>query len=343
MDRHIIGIDHGNGHVKARANTIKLNLPSAYARPTDFGEEFTNKHTSYDLNTYTLAKYDGESFVWGPDVTKSPHLINTYTGENRYKQKPYKVLSEIALSELVPDGINVINGALVVTGCPSREKGTELEKELIDVYRGGHVVSKDGQSVIINVKDVEVLPQPLGTVMDQYLDDDGFVIDEDYEKMYVGVIDLGSGTTDLDGVRELRRQKSDMHTIPIGLIGAYQEIARIINEKKPNLNATYQEVEVQIRAGNEVFVRSQRATFDEFVEVKQRVFRQLADDLITAILNKWPDRSKFDRLLLTGGGACVPELAKAFKQWESDLIVVDNGQFANANGFYKYGKLLAQQ
>ncbi|MGR5984522.1 hypothetical protein ACUC2M_04475 [Bacillus cytotoxicus] len=59
------------------------------------------------------------------------------------------------------------------------------------------------KKVSINVVDVIVLAQPVGTVMSRYLDEDGFVADDTYEDMTVGIIDIGTGTTDLDVISML--------------------------------------------------------------------------------------------------------------------------------------------
>ncbi|HZG79530.1 MAG TPA: plasmid segregation protein ParM [Brevibacillus sp.] len=335
----VLGIDHGNGNVKGYSAEKSLLLPSAYARPEDFSEEGLAKK-ELDLHQYSSAKFEGETYLWGKDVLEASKLITTYAAQNRYAEKSYRLLSEFAIASLLPSGQgNTFDNVMLVTGCPSREKGTKSEENLKNVFAGGHVVKVDGRDLVIHVTSVVVLPQPLGTVASLYLDVQGYVLDDSYEESYVAVIDIGSGTTDIDGIKALNRQIEDTDTIPMGMFDAYQKIADYVNDQMPEALATPDKVERQILNGSDSYKVSQRASVD-ITDIKSKAFRELAEDLTNGINKRWKNRAKFDKLLLTGGGA--KPLADHFKNWDKDVIVVENAQQANAAGFYRYGVMMAR-
>ncbi|MDH2887936.1 MULTISPECIES: hypothetical protein [Bacillus cereus group] len=145
------------------------------------------------LKTY---KVEGTEYVWGDDIIKVNNTLNTYAQQNRYKTNQYKTLSKIALAEMAAKtNVKSYDEILVITGVPSQEIGTKAVDEIKEVYQGAHDLEVNGKKVSINVVDVIVLAQPVGTVMSRYLDEDGFVADDTYEDMTVGIIDIGTGTT----------------------------------------------------------------------------------------------------------------------------------------------------
>ncbi|WP_160645419.1 ParM/StbA family protein [Chengkuizengella marina] len=331
----VLGIDHGNGYVKAKSKYKSIVLPSAFCRSDAFGEDSWDGVGKLDVNIIKSSNYKDEEYAWGRDIDKANNLINTYTSENRYNQKPYQLLSEFIMASLLEPGKH--DDIIVVTGCPSEEKGTDQEEALKNVFLGGHIITIDEKDYIFNVSQVVVLPQPLGTILDLYIGEDGYVSDDTYEEDYVGIVDIGSGTTDLDGIKGLKRQSGDKQTINIGMHTCYQQIANYINEQNTSALANRFKVEKQIIHNEEKdsFIISKRASVD-IAQIKERVYRETAEDLANQINQIWTTRSKFDKLLLTGGG--VDDFGKYFKEeWEKDVILATNSQMANANGFYKHG------
>lgn len=338
----VFGIDHGNNHVKAISSFTEKPLlyPSYFSRPSDLGdveEDLLNPQNAYNLHRFISHTYKDEVYVWGEDIGKAKQFMTTNGKEGRYKQKPYLLLSEFIMAHLVKGAdTNLFPNVTVVTGCPTREKGHAVEGDLIKAFEGAHVVSIDGEDKILTVKDVFVMPQPLGTILDLYLDDEGYVADESYEKKYVGVIDIGGGTVDIDGVKGLKRQKDDMDTFGPGVIDTYQRIANFIVEADPYSGATRSKVEQQLAAGSEGYKISERSTID-IKEIKERVFRELAENLVNQVQSRWSTFTRFDEILLTGGGAAIPHIAEAFRTLDKDITIIRDSQFANAKGFYKYG------
>lgn len=344
----VVALDHGNVFVKGY-NGVKdkpLLLPNQFERK-DIMETDEIFKSKLILHEYTSNKYDDETWLWGDDIYKSTNAITTYTSEDRYSQKPYKLLTELALSELCEDGDEL----LVVTGMPSTQLGTRYQTDLLKAFDGSHIITKNDEEKIFKVKQTIPMTQPLGTLMYVYLDDEGNVQDGDVRDEYIGVLDIGGGTLDLDGIKELDPMASDRATINKGMYGIYEKIADYINHENPEAGATSKLVEFQILGDNPDSYRISKRSSIDIGTVKHKLFKSYAEDVITQINQRWTNRSKFDRIYMTGGA--VKPLAPYFKDWEKDLIVIEDvpqaipmsqniniNQLANVLGFYRYGVLI---
>jgi plasmid segregation protein ParM len=332
----VIGLDHGNGWVKIRTENKKVVLPAFVAREDAVGDTVIGKSLNvkrYELGTLRVTT----PFVWGKDVVKLKNVLATYGAQNRYQNDVYRALSQFALAEVLPKDDNVFDDIIVVTGVPSVEVGTEKEKELRELFNGAHIVRIDDRELVFRVKRTVVISQPLGAVLSRYLDDEGYVADEKYEEYSVAVIDIGTGTTDLDHIKALRRMSADCHSIPVGMFDVYKRIAAWVNKQNPSANATPQEVEKQFK--NDYFEVSKRVRYD-IEEIKEIAIKEVADEITTAISQHWKSFDVFDEILITGGGAVY--IGKAIQSMIPGAVIVDNPQTANAEGFFKYGQFLKE-
>lgn len=329
----IVGLDHGNGWVKARTSTNEIVLPSFMSNKEDLGQGLVGK--SLDIKEYESSQAKGEIYIWGKDVIKSKNVLSTYGTQDRYKQKFYKLLSEFALAEVLSDRGRVIEDVWVITGVPSEEKGTSLETDLKEVLYGTHTLKINGEDRIIHVTKVVVLPQPVGTIMSLYLDQKGYVSEEEYETANVGIIDVGTGTTDLDNINELRRLEDGTLSIPMGMFDVYKRISKYIKKEHPSANVTPQTVEAQFE--DDYYELSQRSSVD-IVEVKEKAIEEVAMRIKNNITQSWKTWESFDKIIITGGGAST--LGNKLKELIGDAAPIKDSQTANADGFYRYGEFL---
>jgi plasmid segregation protein ParM len=336
----IMGIDHGNGYFKGYSNMVKdLVHPSGFlTKESVLRENSTGAGDGVQYNEFESSLYEGERYVWGNEVnTEKGKFLSTYTTEDRYSQKYYKLLSQFGLASLIKETEGSFD-VLLVTGCPSREKGTKREDELVQIFKDRHVVLMNDKQKIIHVKECKVLPQPLGSILDLYIDDTGNVIRNEIGTSYIGIVDVGSGTTDCDGIDSLKAIPDDRHTIPVGVHEIYQRLADYINSKNPDVYATPKTVEMQF--DHDVYKASRRLIVP-FKEAKERIIRETAEYIINELQIRWRNRSKFDMIILTGGGAKLME--PWFKQFIKDIHVIEDYQISNARGFLKFGLLLAKE
>lgn len=335
----VVGFDHGNGFLKAKGDQREICLPSRFALWSEFeGESFAQEELQ--LHQYQSKTIDKRIYAWGEDIIHAEHPIKTYSGEERYLEAPYKLLSEFGLAELFPGLEDPVHIRLVV-GCPSQEWHTVQEEKIQEVYNGTHVVQVDDKDRVIIVDELRILAQPLGTLFYMYLDDDGYVANdaEHFEKDTIGVIDIGSGTTDLNKIDGLKIDNDYAGTIEAGMFTAYQAIADKINQKYGYQVATKESVEYQLRLSDhksEIYHISKRMGDINIKEFKEEAFEQLANYIHMELRQRWPKMSVFDQLIVTGGGA---EVLKQYleKRLGHGVTFLDNNR-ANAIGFYRYGK-----
>jgi plasmid segregation protein ParM len=334
----VMGIDHGNGYFKGYSNdSIKLVLPSGFLTKESVRKENSTGVSETNYNKFASGLYEDELYVWGTDVNKERgKFLSTYTSEDRYSQKYYKLLSQFGFASLIKN-IEGTFEVLVVTGCPSREKGTKREDALSEAFSGEHVVRMNDRQKVIRVKECKILSQPLGTILDLYIDDHGNIQKDEIANSYIGIVDIGSGTIDCDGIDCLKAIPDDRHTIPIGVHEVYQRLADYINTQNPDANATPRSVELQFTS--DLYHTSKRLVIP-IKEAKERIVRETAEYIINDLQTRWRNRSKFDMVILTGGGAKLFE--PWFRNFINDIHVIEDYQVANARGFFKFGLLLAK-
>jgi plasmid segregation protein ParM len=323
---HVVSLDHGNGWVKARGNKKKIVRPSYIGELAKVGTSYSDVE-DLRLEEYTSGEYKGETYVWGDDIKNVNESIPTYSQNNRYTNKFYQLVSLFAIYEALGTGKKFEN-VLVVTGVPSNEKGSEAESELIEGLVGTHFINGKRISIV----EVVVLPQPLGTVMSLYLDDEGFIADSKFQNSLVGVIDVGTGTSDLDIIQNLRRL-DEYESVPFGMMDIYKNIAKHLKSQGVR-NVDIPKVEEGWSLG--VYKQSERNVVS-FSEYKKKAVEDVFKQLEAKINIVWKDLKRFDRLIITGGGAKIFE--KSFDKYINDVYdIPKHPQIANSEGFYNFGK-----
>lgn len=325
-----IGLDHGNGKLKARSTRVnRYIVPSAIALKENIGESFMGK----ELNVQSGRTNDSDStYVWGYDVKQVEGFALTMGHQQRNDNPTYKTLTQLALGALAAGKSQV--EAVVVTGVPSNLMGTKEAKDLQSFLKKTHVVVVEEQEIIIKVLKVVVIPQPVGTIMSLYLDVDGYVKNEKYETEKIAVIDIGNGTTDLDYIKGLKRQ-NEFRSIPTGMYDVYNRIAQKINKEDPHVNAKAEIVEEFFASGSYVVSNRKIIPFDE---EKEKAIKEVGEIITAAISQHWKQWDRFDEIILTGGGARVFD--KIIRNLIPDVTVMNDAQFSNADGFYRYAQYI---
>lgn len=334
----VMGIDHGNGYFKGYSEDVNgLVLPSGFLTKESVKREDSTGIGDIQYNEFESSLYEDEQYMWGHEVNATKgKFLSTYTSEDRYAQKYYKLLSQFGLASLIKEEEGAFD-VFLVTGCPSREKGTKREDELVRIFKGKHSILMNGQQKVIQVKECKVLPQPLGSILDLYIDEGGLIDRKEIGTSYIGIVDIGSGTTDCDGIDSLRAVPEDRHTIPVGVHEIYQRLADYINSQSLEAYATPKSVEMQF--DRSVYQASKRLSIP-IQEMKEKIVRETAEYIINELQIRWRNRSKFDMVILTGGGVKV--LQPWFKDFIKDITVIEDYQLSNARGFWKFGLLLSK-
>lgn len=352
----VIAIDLGNGLIKIRGvypngEEYSLILPSAFAFLKDVGDSMNS--TELELDVYMI---DGIKYVWGADITRVENFKSTYGHEGRYKTEAYKVMAKIVMARIVRDlEITANEKILLVTGVPSIETNTEREVEIANAFYGEnggfHEVGVGEEDSTFRIAHVHVTAQALSTVIGRYIDTDGSILDEEYEKMKVAVIDIGAGTTDLDIVHELRRQKG-YHSVPKGFKDVYNSIRTVIQQKYPSHTVSdYKLLKIiedtqklkkkeKLTANEESKIRfeyapSMIAQPVDFTKALYDGIKEVAMDIQQAIMDKWKEQTDLDEILLVGGSADL------FKDYLDKVVfgitIPENNGDSNVEGYYRLG------
>lgn len=342
----VIGIDLGNGLINVRSvyddgTPYKLTMPNAFVRKEDLGLGDAVKNLKLDF--YGI---EGIVYGWGKEIMNLSPVHSSAGYMNRYRAEPYKIMTKIVLAKVYDDlNISADDDVLIVTGVPSDETGTESEKEIQEAFMGVHDVTVNGKNLLFKVVNVEVMAQPVATVMSRYLNEYGLVGDKRYEEMKVAVIDIGGGTTDLDIVHNMRRL-NNYQSVKHGFNRIYDKIRAEIAKKYPTSRPTnFTLLRLLIQGENEegkfLYKPSMRLEPVDFTDALDKGIYDLVVDIHGTITAYWVDQTDIDELLLVGGSA------ELFEEYIGDVadgvVVPENNGDSNVEGYFRTGMMRSLQ
>lgn len=289
---------------------------------------------SRPVRVYTL---NGRDYVLGYEDVKrvgsSP--ISTYGREQRLHLSGFQTLLKLSLLQAATmDGETGVIEVALGMGVPNedyRKDNVELIKDWFKEPLSGAV---DGKQVVVMVKNVEVLSQPIAVLVDEYYDDEGYVKDSKVASENVLVIDSGSGTLDMSEFREMKLQNEVSEAI--GMNDVYQQVIEAIEKREPKFRVDAYELEYQIRSqenSKEMMFRQGMFAMP-ITDVYQQAMDDIWNQMVGRIERRYPDRKRFDRVLLAGGTGDA--FAGRFQSWVSQIKKTTEPQMAIARGLCKY-------
>lgn len=313
----IIGLDLANGFIKVRSGNIEETYENRLRKLN--GSEFNilgQIETIYD--------YNGEKYTINSKG-------NSSGGRNRkrYSTKEYKIESLIAISKVITQ-----QQITLVMGLPSEDyKDEQIKNQVRNNLIGRHVLyvaHDETETIVIDVKDVLVIPQPLGSLIDIVYDDSLKVINDRNEYKYA-IIDIGYGTTDIlctDGLRAEKVVGGDL-----GCVDITNSYLDYINKQYEGTDYRFTREDVTLH--NKSTIKKYGREFD-FTQQLKDAKQDLVDKVKTFINDSGINLSDYDRILFTGGGSLA---VSEFLPKLSNSVIYNDGQMANANGFYKFGRI----
>lgn len=335
-------IDLGNGQVKARSDKRTLVAPSILATEKALGVgSLSDFETDHDYNVYESKLNIGKRYIWGTDIKeKVSHsdLIPTYTHHKRYDSVNYKLLFEFALAELASDCNRKHIEVVLVASLPSDEVRTEADDSLKTFLKGTHVVTRNGKEHVIEVIDVTINEQPLGTLLSENMNEKNQINKNVQTKTYT-IFDFGAGTTIVDTYRALKRIPELSTVIRTGQNDIYKQIATSLKNQTNISDIHYSHIEDGFRREDHTARISDRV-HPGFGHLINDPIEAFCEDIITKTNTVIANRDIIDGFYLTGGGANI--VGDAFKEalQEHDATVeAEEPQLANLNGHYKLAVL----
>lgn len=340
----IFSLDLGNLQTKIKSSKSEKVLPSRFLDYDDLGDQSTSLFDSkLKINKYATNIDSMFEYAWGEDLNKANSngsYIDTIHFEDRYNTNEFKLLADFSIGELAKDYKEAKNGILevmIVTGVPTNDFNKVAVKNIMKVLNGDHNVTVNDESLNIRVKEVKVIPQPVGTVYNEVLDKKGYVAQEDYLDDHITIVDIGGGTILIDTLLNMNLADSGRTQKEYGAYKIYEMVTN--NCIKNNIHGiTSSDVEKIIRhsEGDQYYFKpNKNESFDITKHVKKAKVKYTRD-LINTINTALKGTSDIDTFLFTGGGANLinhEEILNAYKH----AIFVDKSETANANGFYKFG------
>ncbi len=325
----ILSIDIGYGYTKGvtpRDQAIFQSLvgPAETIR-------FESDVIAANGHVVALSDVDGRSFFVGEHAELQSASASQTMDVTRTGSIEQKALFYAVASELVPTNAQTVT---VVTGLPVADYDEHNKAKLREMLTSEHVVRRQGKHQRrFTVETVYTIPQAIGSLFALVLDRRGKLVDSDLAGGRVGIIDVGTLTTNYVTVDRLHYVEVSSDSITTGMAEMLQKVAK-------DLKREY-ELDWKEKLG-----RVDRAVRERVVEIYgDRVnIAGLVDTHLDTIARKigskaqslWGTGVDLKAVLLTGGGSL--ELAPYVRRiYPHTRTVGGNPQFANVTGYLRAG------
>ena len=320
----ILSIDIGYGYTKGVGpEGLHFSFPSVIGTAEDI--RFTT-----DLirgGEERPVKYGNWRFFYGEQAVLQSRVQSTIFDRSRVHDHTYKMLfiaALVELAKLMPDAKSV----KVITGLPVEFFGdrAKVVKSFEGVYRitAGRVMKCAVESVVVT-------PQPFGSLFQELLNEQGKIVNGNIERGRVGIIDVGTYTTDFVVSDELRYVQRLSGSVRIGWSKVISQVQQALGDLYM-LELMPHEVDRAVQAG-EVRVRGEPVALESLIV-------PAVTDIQTAIIARardlWGAGTHLDVILISGGGG--PHLYDVIHGVYPHARLLSNAFWANAEGLYRFGQ-----
>lgn len=307
----IIGLDVGygvtkvidsSGRVDVFKSVVGVGTPRTFNLPSDEGKKV--RTVVIDNSIYTV----------GDDADKYNLPIISVRQRNSITSIAYKALAFAALKS------SLQSDSKIVTGLP------------VQFIHDADILKKTLNEIAPEYP-VTVIPQPAGSFFDLILDRDGNVEESQshYTTMRIGIIDIGTYTTDLLLFDSMEAIENLSGSLTVGI----KTLADLIIDNCRDIRRSLSPIEAE-----KAITTGKIKKHGSYVDISQAVqsFKySVAKDIWSYAYSMWGSDEKIDSILLTGGGAQI--LVDFFPVSDMPPITVSrNTYMSNVYGFYKLGK-----
>jgi plasmid segregation protein ParM len=227
-------------------------------------------------------------------------------------------------------GLDVRDEAAMVAGRPVA--WYDDRDELAQTLQGYHRATINGEVYALQVRDVQVVPQPFGSFFSVILDEAGVLIDPDgLRDGRVAVLDVGMFTSDYAFSDALHYVEERSGSIPYAMSKVYELTQRWIEEEHGRA-LSLRDAEETVRRG---WFRDRGERVDAG-EIVGAAIAQVCKRIVGEAQTLWSEGRDIDALFVTGGGAAV--VFGAVQERFSQAQMLDAPQTANARGFLRYAR-----
>jgi plasmid segregation protein ParM len=320
----VLSVDIGYGYTKGIGpDGLRFSFPSVIGNAEEIA--FTSDLFASPIGP--TVRFGGRRFFYGEQALLQSRLRTTIFDRSRIQDDTYRLLFAACLAELsrqLQDGANLN----VVTGLPV---GFFSDREDVVISLEGEYHLEVDAPITFDVEQVFVVPQPFGSLFRELLSDDGVISNLDVEHGRVAVIDVGTYTVDFIVADALRYVQRFSTSIPTGWNEVVSNIQRTLSDRY-RLDLTVHEVDKAMRSGGPR-VKGQPIDLGPLL---RPAVRELEGMVVAKARDLWGEGATLDLILVTGGAA--EHVADAIQAVYSQAQLVPDGFWANAEGFYRFGR-----
>ncbi len=335
----VLGIDIGFGFTKATNGNETIIFKSIFGDASeiqfwaDFGDSSPTDHIHVSI--------DGKSYFVGDLAEQQSSVLNFTLDQERLISDYVRILA-LTVAGLFFRNNTPINVPInVVSGLPIGyfKQNHERFNEILTGHHSVTYHSNNGEKTTreIYINKVRMLPQPLGSILNNLMDANGKIVDEDLAAQKVGVVDIGFRTTDFTVLDHLRYIDRGSRTIDTGISKGFSVISNKLREKCGVGVELYR----LYKAAEEGTIKMRGHGFS-FEKIRDQVYSQLAATIANDLDRLWADDWDIDTIILTGGGC--RELAKYLQPLiTGNVMPLDptaDPRLNNVHGYAKYGRYI---
>ena len=328
----IIGLDVANSTLKIWTNELNLKYVNTFRQINDAGHVYSFK-TDYQMYVYDKQVYE----VGVLSATGSGGR-----GHARYGSEEFKTEALIGITACLKELPNLAGHEVlrIVTGVPSNlAKNQKIINQIKQLLLGVHEVKsvtwESVRPITFEIREVIVVPQPLGTMYDYVYDPEADALNEKLLDQRAIVIDIGWGTTDI-AFLETARVRSTF-SFNIGTSDYISDLQEDVNSDLPEASifslAPHELDEALLESP---IVETPFGEFDLSAYVEKHCKNQ-AKRVYQEVMGLGLEFNKFYKIILTGGGSLLYE--KYLREFFNDprLLIQENAVMANCRGFWLLG------
>lgn len=328
----IVGLDVANSTLKIWTDELNLKYVNTIRQINDAGLVYSFK-TDYQMYVYDKAVYE---------VGVVSAAGSGGRGMSRYGSEQYKTEALIGITSCLKEIPDLAEHEVlrVVTGVPSSlAKNQKIITQIKDMLTGVHEVKSvtwdSVRPITFEIREVIVVPQPLGTMYDYVYDPEADALNEKLLDQRAIVIDIGWGTTDI-AILETARVRSTF-SFDIGTSDYISDLQEDVNGNMPEASIfSLAPHELDLCLLESPVVETPFGEFDLSAYVEKHRKNQ-AKRVYQEVMGLGLEFNKFYKIILTGGGALLYE--KYLREFFDDprLLIQENAVMANCRGFWLLG------
>jgi len=326
----LAALDIGYGAVKIACGGERRTFPSVTGSP--------------DLHRFGLSAADeiiisnhiGRTLIGSAAVEQS-RFVRREEDRRWIRSEQYTALYYAALTEISREPAEIT----LISGLPLAY--FDDKDELKEILSGAHRVTREyADGVRSSSYDVQahIIPQPFGTLCSMAFDKSGSPKDTSWLSGTVGILDVGSHTTNILTTSRGREVPHGTTSVPTGCWDIVRAISARVSELFPQLERRDHDLVNDIIAKRVTYLGREYSIEKAIAEV----CTPMAAEIIATASQYWNGGAALDKIVITGGGAHLigEHVSLHFAQHEQVYIAPDP-VFANVDGYLRYGFYLQSQ